>query len=83
MQDCFTEGFFLFNRWEIAHDVQGAVAINGATNSIIMVAVSWSGSWWRDRFGGRQMVLYTSLIPTAVELALDVKVILTLPCIFH
>jgi hypothetical protein len=38
---------------------------------------------WRTRFGGRQMVLYTSLIPTAVELALDVKVILTLPCIFH
>ena len=62
MQDCFTEGFFLFNRWEIAHDVQGAVAINGATNSIIMVIVSWSGSWWRDRFGGRQMAIYSGII---------------------
>eukprot|EP01050_Picozoa_sp_SAG11_P024050 SAG11_NODE_5015_length_1691_cov_0.947236_2_plen_199_part_00 len=25
MQDCFTEGFFLFNRWRVAHDVQSAV----------------------------------------------------------
>jgi hypothetical protein len=57
MQDCFTEGFWLFGRWEVAHDVQSAVAINGAANSIIIAAIGWSGALWRDRFGGRQMCI--------------------------
>ena len=56
------EGGRLFNRWEVAHDVQSAVAINGAVNSIISVAISWSGAWWRDRFGGRQMCIYSGVV---------------------
>jgi Na+/melibiose symporter-like transporter len=62
MQDCFTEGFWLFNRWEVASNVQSAVAINGSVSSIIAVATSWSGSWWRDKFGGRQMCIYTGIV---------------------
>jgi hypothetical protein len=31
MQDTFTDGFYLFNRWKVASNVQSAVAINGTT----------------------------------------------------
>ena len=62
MQDTFTEGFYLFDRWKVASNVQSAVAINGSVNSIIQVAVSWSGSWWRDKLGGRQMCIYSGVL---------------------
>eukprot|EP01043_Picozoa_sp_COSAG02_P037575 COSAG02_NODE_2831_length_7935_cov_5.630296_3_plen_628_part_00 len=59
MQDTFTGGFYVFG-WKIASNVQSAVAVNGAIASIVGVCVSWSGSWWRDRFGGRQVCLCSS-----------------------
>ena len=61
MQDTFTSGFYVFG-FKVASNVQSAVALNGAVASIVGVAVSWSGSWWRDRFGGRQMVMLSSII---------------------
>lgn len=61
MQDTFTEGFYVFG-FKIASNVQSAVAVNGSIASIVGVCVSWSGSWWRDRFGGRQVCLLSSLM---------------------
>jgi hypothetical protein len=41
--------------------VQSAVAVNGAVASIVQVSVNWTGSWFRDRFGGRQVCLVASV----------------------
>jgi hypothetical protein len=37
--------------------VRSAVSINGMVGSVLNAAVSWTGNWWRDRVGGRQMIL--------------------------
>ena len=61
MQDTFNEGFYVMG-YKVASNVQSAVAVNGAVASIVGVCVSWSGSWWRDRFGGRQVCMFTSAV---------------------
>eukprot|EP01051_Picozoa_sp_SAG22_P016071 SAG22_NODE_2201_length_2844_cov_1.754098_1_plen_741_part_00 len=51
----------------ITTSTQTALSILGLISSIISGTVVWSGGWWRTRFGGRQMVFFTSVIPTAIE----------------
>ena len=55
-QDCFPDGYYLF-KWQLAKDVQSAVAINGMVGAVVNSAVSWSGNYWRERIGGRQICL--------------------------
>ena len=43
--------------WKITANVQSAVAINGMVGAIVNSAVSWSGNYWRERVGGRQICL--------------------------
>ena len=64
MQDCFPDGYYFFS-WRLTSSVQAAVSINGMVGSIINAAVSWSESWWRDTFGGRQMILAAGFVGLA------------------
>jgi hypothetical protein len=56
LEDCFPAGYWFFG-FEIATNVQSAVAINAMLGTIIGSCTHWSGPWWRDRFGGRQMLI--------------------------
>jgi hypothetical protein len=49
-------GFFLFTHKVTSHP-QSAVSINGMVGAIVNSAVSWSGNYWRERTGGRQICL--------------------------
>ena len=64
-QDCFPDGYYFFH-WKLTSSVQSAVSINGMTGSLISAAVSWSGNWWRDRVGGRQMILAAGCLGLAL-----------------
>ena len=44
-----------------------AISLLGMMGSIINACVVWSGNYFRDRFGGRQMVIYTTLLTQCVE----------------
>lgn len=62
LQDCFTE--FTFFGFVVASNVKSATALQGILSSSLPIfAISLMRPHkWRDRFGGRQMVLWTSLL---------------------
>jgi hypothetical protein len=51
--------------YQVTTSVQSAVAINGMVGSLTNAGVSWTGNWWRDRFGGRQMILLAGSVGLA------------------
>ena len=55
-QDCFNKEYY-FLKWKVTNSEQTAVSVNGLVGAITNSAVSWSGNYWRDTVGGRQICL--------------------------
>jgi hypothetical protein len=47
--------------WKISNSVQTAVSVNIIAGTAINICISWSGDYWREREGGRQICLGPSL----------------------
>lgn len=59
-QDCFPNGYYFF-RWKISDHVQTAVSVNIIVATAVNICISWSGDYWREREGGRQICMGPSL----------------------
>ena len=63
LQDCFPDGFWFF-QWRVASNVKSAVALTGMITTFLSVVciATLKPHWWRERFGGRQVILWTMLL---------------------
>lgn len=63
LQDCFPDGFWFF-KWRVASNVKSAVALTGMITTFLSVVciATLKPHWWRERFGGRQVILWTMLL---------------------
>jgi hypothetical protein len=59
-QDCYPHGYY-FLGWKVSHSVQTAVSVNIIVGTFTNICISWSGNYWREREGGRQICLGPSL----------------------
>jgi len=63
LQDCFPGGYFFF-QWRVASNVKSAVALTGMITTFLSVVciATLRPHWWRERFGGRQVILWGMLL---------------------
>jgi Na+/melibiose symporter-like transporter len=68
LQDCFPHGYYFFH-WKVGDNVKVATSVSGLVTSVVTVAgiALMQPHWWRDRFGGRPLLLWATLLTVVVQ----------------